>query len=265
MDKIKSPSCETEGLFLFLHGYPGASNDWLQLIVSLTSDNKRDYFVAPDMPWIKGVTVSRAAETLTLRALTASICNYIASFNGTPVHIVGHDLGGMIAWWVAITMPKLCRTVTVIGAPHPCAYRDALPALEENGYRDYILSILNGDSHDPLPSPQSLEQDVPTSVAKQIKQSQSSTDPSILRNFYRSNFSKETVFSVPDTPAISVPVLLIHGAKESYFPQEIFQKSEDWAGPFSKCVKIEGASHFLPLTHPTELAGHLKGYWKKNE
>ena len=41
---------------------------------------------------------------------------------GGPVHVVGHDWGGPVAWLLAASRPELVRTLTTISGPHPGAY-----------------------------------------------------------------------------------------------------------------------------------------------
>jgi pimeloyl-ACP methyl ester carboxylesterase len=36
-----------------------------------------------------------------------------------PVHVVGHDWGGVVAWMLAAWQPRKVRTLTAVCAPHP--------------------------------------------------------------------------------------------------------------------------------------------------
>jgi pimeloyl-ACP methyl ester carboxylesterase len=37
--------------------------------------------------------------------------------------VVGHDWGGIVAWWLAIRRPELLARLTVLNAPHPIVFR----------------------------------------------------------------------------------------------------------------------------------------------
>jgi len=41
-------------------------------------------------------------------------------------HIVGHDWGALVAWWLALHDPGRVRTLSALNAPHPTAFRRTL-------------------------------------------------------------------------------------------------------------------------------------------
>ena len=45
-----------------------------------------------------------------------------AALGGRPVHLVAHDWGAVVAWYVASQRPDLVRTLTAVSVPHPLAY-----------------------------------------------------------------------------------------------------------------------------------------------
>src|SRR5690606_25254750 len=50
----------------------------------------------------------------------------IGEVGTSPVVLVGHDWGGLIAWRVAALHPELVRGLVILNAPHPTAFRTEL-------------------------------------------------------------------------------------------------------------------------------------------
>ena len=57
-------------------------------------------------------------------SLTGDITGLIQAFGHTSCILVGHDLGGMIAWDFAAKYPEMVDKFVVINAAHPDRYRD---------------------------------------------------------------------------------------------------------------------------------------------
>jgi len=47
----------------------------------------------------------------------------VAHFNKTDYLLVGHDLGGMVAWHLSIVFPERVKKTVIINMPHMLAYR----------------------------------------------------------------------------------------------------------------------------------------------
>jgi len=43
----------------------------------------------------------------------------------TPFHLVGHDWGGQVAWFVAGKHPERVKSLSILSRPHPAAFRKA--------------------------------------------------------------------------------------------------------------------------------------------
>lgn len=69
-----------------------------------------------------------------MRTVAADICALVDALDLEAPHIMGHDLGGQVAFSYAHENPDAVRTLTIVEAPIPDAAFGALenPALEQN-------------------------------------------------------------------------------------------------------------------------------------
>jgi pimeloyl-ACP methyl ester carboxylesterase len=99
-------------LMLLIHGFPQNWWCWNRVIAEL---GERYTVVAPDL---KGVGLSdKPAGGYTKREMAADLHALVESLQGAPAHIVGHDIGGMIAYAYASRYPA--RTLTIIDVTLP--------------------------------------------------------------------------------------------------------------------------------------------------
>lgn len=83
--------------------------------------------VAPDQPRLLGRARPKGARHYRLAELVEDAAAVADELGGGPVHVVGHDWGGPVAWMLAATQPGRVRTLTTISGPHLGAFlRSAL-------------------------------------------------------------------------------------------------------------------------------------------
>jgi pimeloyl-ACP methyl ester carboxylesterase len=122
-DAVRAGSDDGEPV-IALHGFPQTSSEWAQVMPALAAHGMN--VVAPDQ---RGYSPgARPTETAAYQTplLAADIVSLIAALGWDSAHIVGHDWGAIIGWWVAATRPDLVRTLTAVSVPHPRAFGSAL-------------------------------------------------------------------------------------------------------------------------------------------
>jgi pimeloyl-ACP methyl ester carboxylesterase len=99
-------------LMLLIHGFPQNWWCWNGVIAEL---GERYTVVAPDL---KGVGLSdKPAGGYTKREMAADLHALVESLHGAPAHIVGHDIGGMVAYAYASRHPA--RSLTIVDVTLP--------------------------------------------------------------------------------------------------------------------------------------------------
>ena len=114
-----------EGPLLFLlHGFPEFWYGWRNQITRLAEAGF--HVVAPDQ---RGYNLSGKPEGVDrydLDQLAADIVGLADSFRQEKFAIAGHDWGGSVGWWLAGRHPNRLRRLTVLNAPHPAVWLEAM-------------------------------------------------------------------------------------------------------------------------------------------
>ena len=110
-------------LVLLLHGFPELSESWREVLPRLAEAGFRA--VAPDLRGYGGTERPvRGYDLDTLAEDIAGLAEHLQP--GRPVHVVGHDWGGIIAYHLAAMHPERVDRLVVINAPHPGVMRRRL-------------------------------------------------------------------------------------------------------------------------------------------
>lgn len=109
-------------LVLLLHGWPQYWWSWRHQLPALAEAGYRA--VAMDLRGIGGS--DRTPRGYDPANLALDITGVIRSLGEPDAALVGHDLGGYLAWTAAVMRPKLVRRLAVCSMPHPRRWRAAM-------------------------------------------------------------------------------------------------------------------------------------------
>jgi pimeloyl-ACP methyl ester carboxylesterase len=98
---------------LFLHGYP---ESWIAFADTMHRLEEKFHVMAIDLP---GIGLSRGDIPGDKKSLAALIDSLLELLQLPPVRIVGHDIGGMIAYAVLRHFPRHISRAVVIGTAIP--------------------------------------------------------------------------------------------------------------------------------------------------
>ena len=108
-------------LVILLHGFPDLWQGWRLQISPLVESgfrvllpNQRGYGRSDKPAKISGYDLDVLAEDVAALAATEGRSTF---------RLVGHDWGGIVAWWVAARLPHLVERLVVLNAPHPGAFK----------------------------------------------------------------------------------------------------------------------------------------------
>jgi pimeloyl-ACP methyl ester carboxylesterase len=109
-------------LVLLVHGFPQFWWAWRHQLTALADAGFRA--VAMDLRGVGGS--DRTPRGYDPANLALDVTGVIRSLGEPDAALVGHDLGGYLAWTAAVMRPKLVRRLAVASMPHPRNWRAAL-------------------------------------------------------------------------------------------------------------------------------------------
>ena len=125
-------------LVLLLHGFPQTGFSWRHQLPALAGAGFRA--VAPDQ---RGYSPrARPADVSSYRAgrYVEDVLGLADALGADRFHLVGHDVGGFVAWDVASHHPERLSTLTVVSTPHPAPFsKSILEGGEQRDRSSYML------------------------------------------------------------------------------------------------------------------------------
>lgn len=110
---------------VLIHGLSGRAVSWSEVGRALAA--RGFHVIAPD---VRGHGDSDKSEEYRIEGYVGDVVDLIQDLELRPAHLVGHSLGGAVAWEVAAARPDLVRRL-VIEDQHPNADPDAWKADQE--------------------------------------------------------------------------------------------------------------------------------------
>ncbi|MFP5020888.1 alpha/beta fold hydrolase [Pseudonocardia phyllosphaerae] len=267
-------------LVVLLHGFPEFWWTWRHQLLALGDAGYRA--VAADLRGYGDTDKPpRGYDLWTLAGDTAGL---IRALGERRAHVVGHDWGAAIGWTLAALHPRLVDTLTVIGAPHPTAMRDALLAdpLGQGWASRYML----GFQLPRLPE-RSLRADDGARVER-IMRAWAGPDWPRTADFAEAASRNRDAIRIPPAPhcsleyyrwsmrsqlrpdgrrfardvagPVTAPVLQLHGAADPCVLTTTMSRTTRYAGAGLTAHVLPATGHFPHEEHPTHVTALLGGF-----
>ena len=239
---------------LFLHGFPEDGLVWRPLAERLDG---RFRAVMPDLPGF-GLSAATCAADPHETAKALAACLDVMDID--RFHLVAHDIGGVLAWAVASLLEKRLCSMVLLAAPHPadfirCIWQDA-PHLR----RPYLDMLASERPLDESFAPEALVQFVgspsPTE-RRRLEASIGRLNWDIVRRYYRWLTVDNGMDYWQGLQAPACPILAITGQLDPFVPLQAFAATASRDLPSFNLDIVEGAGHFLHITHPEKISSKL--------
>jgi epoxide hydrolase 4 len=241
-------------LVLFLHGFPEFWRSWKKQMDPVLDEGY--YVIAPDQRGYNLSEKPRGVPAYHLDETVKDVLGLILGSGREKAIVVGHDWGGIVAWWLALKYPGCVEKLVIANTPHPGVMRLNLmknplqmsrslyalffqiPWLPEAMLRKDDWSLLvQGLEKTSRPGTFS-EEDI-----EELRQAWWKKGALTgMLNWYRANFRQRP--ETPPTPFVHVPTLMIWGKKDKALGPELVQPSLDYCTD-GKLVMFEDASHWV--------------------
>jgi pimeloyl-ACP methyl ester carboxylesterase len=109
---------------VLLHGFPEINSMYQPVIDRLTAEGYR--CLAPLQRGYSAGARPRRRRDYRADELVGDVLTLIDQSGAERVHLVGHDWGAGVAWYVAQRAPDRLHTLTALSVPHPAAFLKAI-------------------------------------------------------------------------------------------------------------------------------------------
>ncbi|MBP8292948.1 MAG: alpha/beta hydrolase, partial [Caldilineaceae bacterium] len=224
-------------LLLLLHGFPEFWYGWRRQIPALAAAGYHVW--APDQRGYNRSAKPRRVSDYDIDLLARDVIGMIDASGRRQVHLVGHDWGAAVAWWVAGHHPERLASLTILNVPHLHVMKEAIlhnPAQRRRSWYIYFFQL-------PWLPELSLADRNWTNAVRSLKGSSrrgtfSNDDLAAYRqawaqpgamtgmlNWYRA--AARSFFRLGNLGRIRVPTLMLWGAQDIALGRELAQPSID--------------------------------------
>ena len=262
----------TGPLVLLLHGFPECWYGWRLQLPSLAAAGYRVW--APDQRGYNRSEKPQGIAAYRLAALAADVLGLLDAAGHRQACLVGHDWGGIVAWWIAVHAPHRLQRLVVINAPHAAAMRQQLrrhPAqwlrssyigwfqlpwipelVTRLGRGRLLVWALQQSSRPGTFTPTDLEQ-----------YREAWSHPQALHamlNWYRALLRRPAWLAT--SRPITVPTLLLWGANDVFLGREMARASLEQC-QHGELVMFEEATHWVHHEHPVRVNALLETFLRE--
>ncbi|WP_160094965.1 alpha/beta fold hydrolase [Rhodococcus sp. T7] len=245
---------------LLLHGYPESAASWLSVAEILNDAGLRTY--APNQRGYSRGARPTGVESYTIDHLVADVVGILDTLGLGTVHLVGHDWGAVVAWFVAARHPGRVRSLTAVSIPHPAAFNWALREDADQQARSSYIQFLRTEGkaehvllRDDAQRLRAVFGDVvpPARVDEHVSLL---TEPGALTgalNWYRA-MTKE----FENTPAVTVPTTYVWSTEDMALGRAGAERCGEFVDAPYEFVVLDGATHWIPEQRPDALADAIR-------
>jgi pimeloyl-ACP methyl ester carboxylesterase len=261
---VLAAGCEGGEPVIALHGFPQTADAWRAQLRSLPLAGYR--VVAVNQRGYSAGARPRSVDAYHVRHLADDVEGVADAFDLPTFHLVGHDWGGIVAWWLAARRPGRLRTVTSLSTPHPSAFAAAIAGWDQRWRSSYMGLFRSrlGDRLLPGPKLAGLRMLFRSSALPPARQepylAAAARDPDYVRaglNWYRAN----TLGTEVRLPPIEVPTLFVWGSDDpAAGPAAAHGTRAHVAGPY-RFVALRGVGHWIPETAAERLDPLLREHF----
>jgi pimeloyl-ACP methyl ester carboxylesterase len=246
---------------ILLHGFPEFWYGWRHQIGPLAEAGFR--VVVPDQRGYNLSDKPKGIGSYTLDKIAADVAGLIDALGRDRVSVVGHDWGGVAAWWTAARYPDRLERVAILNAPHPAAMRHQLLRSPSQLLKSWYFFPLQ------IPA-------VPEALMKRnhwqplVRTLQATSRPGTFSDeeiaHYRAAWSQPGAIKAmihwyraglrgmlrARSQRIKVPVLVVHGLRDRFLGRQAIRSSLDLCDRAGYEV-LEDATHWLQHEEPARV------------
>ncbi len=246
-------------LIVFLHGFPELWSSWKHQLRAFADAGF--WAVAPDLRGYNESDKPKGVAAYEVEQLAADVAGLIRGLGRKKAIVVGHDWGGVVAWYVAQYHPSVVSRLGILNVPHPLSMTRGLrrpEQLKKSWYMFFFqlpripeVAMARGDfaflrktfavdgfSNDEI-QPYVDAMKTPGAVTAAL-------------NYYRAAIRRVLTGRTPKTVKIDCPVLVIWGDADRHLGKEMAEPPPRFV-PNARVVHIPGAPHWVQNAEPDKV------------
>lgn len=258
---------EAGPLAVLLHGFPELSESWREVMPHLAQAGLR--VVAPDLRGYGETEMPDAGYDID--SLSSDVVSLIKALGRDRAHLVSHDWGGAISYYVAAMHPEVVDRLVVCNCPHPLAlvqgilrprqlrrswymFAFALPWLPERA-----LSSKGGARIKGILKAGSVDRSRLTSerLAKYAKAFSDRDRAQAALSYYRQMFltvlRRQSRHRLTTMPLIQAPTRIIWGDQDVALGAQLLNGMERYFANGYEVEHLPEHGHFTPLEAPDKV------------
>ncbi|WP_425463606.1 alpha/beta fold hydrolase [Methylobacterium oryzihabitans] len=115
--QVSEAGPEDGPMILLLHGFPESRLGWRRQVGPLAASGLR--VIVPDQRGYARSSKPGPLAAYHLDRLAGDVIGLADAFGRERIALVGHDWGGLVAWWTAAHHPERVARAAILNAPHP--------------------------------------------------------------------------------------------------------------------------------------------------
>lgn len=234
-------------LVVMIHGFPDYWATWKPLMAEL---NKAGYRTAAlDLRGYNLSDKPQGEAAYAMPNLVGDVAAVITAEGQKKAIVIGHDWGAAIAWQVAFNRPDVVDKLVIMSVPHPAGMaRELATNKAQQEGSNYARNFQKEGSEKALTA-EGLAGWVKDAAEKPgYIEAFKRSDFAAMMNYYRANYPRgtgETAAAPPAPPPVKVPVLVIHGMKDTALNAAGHAGVWNHVDADTTLVMIPTAAHFV--------------------
>lgn len=244
---------------VLLHGFPASRATWQPVTPALTAAGLQ--VLAPDQRGYSPGARPTAIADYEVDHLVSDVIGMIDAMGWTQVHLVGHDWGAAVSWFVAARHPERLHSLTTVSVPHPAAFGWALRNDPEQQAGSAYIQLLRQEGK--------AEHVLLADGARRLRGMFSPEVPSALveRNLHTLVEAGGLTGALSwyramgpwfaDLPSVQVPTTFIWGARDEALRRAGAERCGDHVDALYRFVELPEADHWVPECHGDAVAAEV--------
>jgi pimeloyl-ACP methyl ester carboxylesterase len=245
---------------VLLHGFPEFWFSWRNQIPFLAANGFRA--IAPDLRGYNDSGKPADINAYAIPEIVKDIAGLITQVAGGRCTLVGHDWGGVAAWFVAMLHPELVERLIILNSPHPAPFAREMKKprqklrmsyqllFQPRGFAEFVMRRFRFLALRSML--RSAGRFTPEDIERYVEAWSKPGALSGMANYYRAVFKTRRLLRSLVRP-IAMPTMLIWGDRDPVFTIETTERFEEWV-PNLRLERIAKAGHFVQTDAPDRVS-----------